>query len=138
MEGHAPLDYEQLVKDVGGQVQNIGDVTIDGQTYSKMRITTDFDSLMNAISDSVGDSGFDTSTFPTDISGPMTIDVTIHKETLLPHTFEANGQFGTGGETMKFAMNFKFFGYNGPVNIPAPPADAKSFSEGFSELMAEE
>ena len=64
MEGHAPLDYEQLVKDVGGEVQNGGDVTIDGKTYTELTITTDFEKLLAAIGNSVGDSGLDTSGLP--------------------------------------------------------------------------
>jgi hypothetical protein len=137
LEGHAPLNYEQLINDLEGEVQNLGDVTIDGTTYSKMRITTDFEKLMGSIANSVGDSGLDTSAFGGDVSGLMTIDILIDKVTLLPYTFDANGQFGMAGETMNFAMNFKFFGYNGPVNIPAAPADAQSFEDGFGDPFAE-
>ena len=107
MEGHAPLDYEQLVKDVGGEVQNGGDVTVDGKTYTELTITTDFEKLLAAIGNSVGDSGLDTSDFPADISGPMTIEILIDKETLLPYTFEANGQFGMGEDSMNFSMTFQ-------------------------------
>jgi hypothetical protein len=137
LDGHAPLDYAQLIEDVGGEVQNLGDVTIDGTTYSKMRITTDFASLMDSIANSMGDSSVDPSEFGLDFSGPMTIDILIDKATLLPYMFEANGQLGMGGETMNFAMNFKFFGYNGPVNIPPAPADAQSFEEGFGEAFGD-
>jgi hypothetical protein len=137
MEGHTPLDYEQLVNDLQGDVQNLGDVTVDGTTYTKMRITTDFDRVMASLANSVGDSGLDTGALPMDISGPLTLDILIDKATLLPYTFDASGQFGTGEQSMTFTMNFKFFGYNGPANIPPAPADAKSFEEGFSEAFGD-
>jgi hypothetical protein len=137
MEGHAPLDYEQLVKDVGGKVETMGEFTIDGRTYNGVRITTNFAGLMNAIANSVGDSGIDASALPVDLSGPITIDIMIDPETLFPYTFDANGQIGAGEESMNFAMNFKFFGYNGPVDIPPPPPDAKSFDEGFSDVFGD-
>lgn len=137
MEGHTPIDYQNLIDSIGGDVQNLGEVTINGKTYTRLRITTDFATLMESITDSVGDSSLDPSTLGADVSGPMTLDITVDPTTLLPHKFEANGQFEVHGQSADFSMLFTFFNYNYPVNKPAPPANAQPFSESFGDSFGE-
>ena len=134
-EGHTPLDYQMLVDSIGGQIQNLGTEVVDGKTVMRLQVTTDFATLMDSIADSVGDSGGDESLFPTDLSGPMALDIMIDPETLLPYKFEAKGEFAMNGQSADFAMTFRFFNYNGPVIIPDPPADAKPFDEGLSDAF---
>jgi hypothetical protein len=134
-EGHTPLDYQKLFDSIGGQVENLGSETVDGKTVTRLRVTTDFATLMDSITDSVGDSGGDESLLPAGLSGPMTLDIMIDPETLLPYKFEATGEFAMNGQSANFAMTFRFFNYNGPVIIPEPPADAKPFDEGFSDAF---
>jgi hypothetical protein len=137
MEGHTPLDYQKLVDDIGGDVQNLGEITIEGKTYTRLRITTDFATLLESVADSVGDSGFDPATLAGDVSGPMTLDITVDPATLLPHKFEAKGQFEVEGQSADFSMLFTFFNYNGAVNIPAPPANAQPFSDAFGDSFGD-
>ena len=132
-EGHTPLDYQKLIDSIGGEVQNLGSETVDGKTITRLRVTTDFATLMDSIADSVGDSGGGESLLPAGLSGPMTLDITIDPETLLPYKFEASGEFAMNGQSAKFAMTFRFFNYNGTVIIPEPPADAKPFDESLSD-----
>ena len=42
------------------------------------------------------------------------------------------------GESMALKMAFKFFDYNGPVDIPEPPADAKPFDEALGDFGTEQ
>jgi hypothetical protein len=133
-DSHTPLDYQTLIDSVGGQVENVGTETVDGKTITRLRITTDLATLMNSISDSVGNSGGDESLFPTEVSGPMTMDILIDPATLLPYKLEAKGEFAVNGQTAGFAMTFRFFNYNGTVIIPEPPADAKPFDQFSDEF----
>ena len=134
-EGHTPLDYQKLIDSIGGEVENLGSETVDGKTITRLRVTTDFATLMDSIADSVGDSGGGESLLPAGLSGPMTLDIMIDPETLLPYKFEASGEFAMNGQSAKFAMTFRFFNYNGTVIIPEPPADAKPFDESFSDAF---
>jgi len=136
-DGHTPLDYQMLVDSIGGQIQNLGTEVVDGKTVMRLQVTTDFATLMDSIADSVGDSGGDESLFPTDLSGPMALDIMIDPETLLPYKFEASGELAMNGQSADFAMTFRFFNYNGTVIIPEPPADAKPFDEGFRDALGD-
>jgi hypothetical protein len=132
MDMHAPLDFQALVDGLDAEVQNLGTEEVGGNTYTRLRITTDLATVLDAMADSVSDDSFGAGMF--DVSGPMTMDILMNPETLLPYTFEANGNFGVGGESMEFKMSFKFFDYNGPVDIPSAPEDAVPFDEGLGDL----
>ena len=136
-DAHTPLDYQQLIDSIGGEVENLGSETVDGKTITRLRVTTDFSTLMASVADSVGNSGGTDSLFPTDVSGPMTLDIMIDPETLLPYKFEAKGEFAVNGQSAAFAMTFRFFNYNGTVIIPEPPADAKPFDSAFGEMFGD-
>ena len=129
LDGHSPLDYQAFVDDVGATVENMGDTTVNGKTYTRLRITTDFGQLMDSVFNSLGGSGLGEGALPMDISGPITMDILMDPATMLPFTFEANGEFNISGESADFKMAFKFFDYNGPVDIPEPPADAVPFDQ---------
>ena len=132
MDMHAPLDFQTLIDGMDAEVKNLGPVEVGGNTYTRLQITTDLATAMDAMADSVSDETFGAGLF--DVSGPMTMDILMNPNTLLPYTFEANGDFNMGGESMEFKMAFKFYDYNGPVDIPAAPEDAAPFSEGLGGL----
>jgi hypothetical protein len=132
MDMHAPLDFQALVGGLDAEVQNLGPEEVGGNTYTRLRIATDLATVMDAMGESVGEDTLGAGLF--DVAAPMTMDILMNPETLLPFTFEANGDFGLGGESMEFRMAFKFFDYNGPVDIPAPPEDAVPFDEGFGDF----
>jgi hypothetical protein len=141
---HAPFDYTALVEGLSG-VEVVGDEEIEGQTYTHLRLETDFATAMAAIADSFETTGFDSSTLPTDaLSGPLVLDLWVDPETGLPYEIEAEGSIdmgAAGADTtvsglsgpMEFRMSFEFESYNGDVDIPEAPKDAKSFVELFSD-----
>ena len=98
-EGHTPLDYQMLIDSIGGEIQNLGTEVVDGKTITRLRVTTDFGTLMDSIADSVSDNGLDDPFFAADLSGPMTLDIMIDPQTLLPYKFEANGELAMNGQS---------------------------------------
>ena len=131
-EGHSPFDYRSLVASLNAKVENLGDTTVFGKTYTRLRITTDLKTMMKDVAgSSFGDNGLDPTLLGVDFSSPVTMDILVDPATLLPFTLEANTKLDFGQESMDFAMKFKFFDYNGPVDIPEPPKDAKPFDKAF-------
>jgi hypothetical protein len=131
-DGHSPLDYRALIEGLDAKVENLGYTQIFGKTYTKLRVSADLAKLMNdVLGTSLGDSGLDQSIFAQQFTFPITMDILVDPETLLPFILEANGKFGTGAEAMDFAMRFQFYDYNGPVDIPDAPKDAKPFDEAL-------
>ncbi len=47
----------------------------------------------------------------------------------------ASGEFAFGADSMVFDTTMLFTGYNEPVEIPAPPADAVSLADFFNGLF---
>src|SRR5437667_11933767 len=131
-EGHSPFDYRSLVDSLNAKVENLGDTTVFGKTYTRLRITTDLKPLMKDVAgSSVGDNGLDPTLLGVDFSSPVTMDILVDPATLLPFTLEASTTLNFGQESMDFAMKFKFFDYNGRVDIPEAPKDAKPFDQAF-------
>jgi len=131
-EGHSPFDYRSLVDSLNAKVENLGDTTVFDKTYSHLRITTDLKKLLQDVAgSSFGDNGLDPTLLGVDFSSPVTMDILVDPATLLPFTLEANTTLNFGQQPMDFAMKFKFFDYNGPVDIPEAPKDAKPFDQAF-------
>lgn len=131
VDGHAPFDYQSLVDDAGATVENLGDTTVDGKTYTRLRITVDMGTLLGTVTGSLGEGGLDEALFPLELDSPMTMEILMDPATLLPYTFEASGDWVVAGETAAFTMAFKFYDYNGPVDIPEAPEDAVPFDDAF-------
>jgi hypothetical protein len=126
---HSPVDYEQVIRSMGGEVENLGPETIDGGTYQHYRGTIAFEDVLASFSDGFGttaDLNLD------EASGPLSLDVWVDTETLLPYMADLQGEIAFGVTPMTFDATLTFLGYNQPVDIPAPPADAVSLSELFS------
>ena len=131
-EGHSPFDFGSLVDSLNAKVENLGDTTVFDKTYTRLRITTDLKKLLaDMAGSSFGDNGLDPTMLGVDFSSPVTMDILVDPATLLPFTLEANTTINFGQESMDFAMKFKFFDYNGPVDIPEAPKDAKPFDKAF-------
>jgi hypothetical protein len=130
LDDHAPFDYQHLVDQLGGDVQHLGTATIDGVPFERYRVTTSLSDVLDSLSKSFGDSSaFGSSELKDALSGPMTFDVWVDPDTLLPRRVEAVGAFGQGAQSAAFTLRMNLTQYNGAVNIPAPPADAKDFSQ---------
>jgi hypothetical protein len=118
---HSVLDYAALIQGVGGDVEDLGDETLDGATYRHYRGSVDFAALVAAFSDASGASsglGLD------DASGALTFDVWVDPDSYLPYKLTASGEFPFGVDSMVFDATMIFTSYNEPVDIPSAPADA--------------
>lgn len=130
LSGHSPFDYQQLIDSLGADIQDLGQESLDGGTYSHYRVSMDLAKVIDAISDSLGSTdSLGTEPLPTDFSGPITMDIWVDPDTLLPYQLRADGSFGTPTESADFAMAMKFLEYNGAVTIPEAPKDAQSLSD---------
>ncbi|MFB3052698.1 MAG: hypothetical protein ACE1ZT_02400 [Dehalococcoidia bacterium] len=129
---HSFVDYAALVESVDGEVQDLGDETIDGGTYRHYRGTMDLADLSAAFNDAVGASeGLDLE----DVSGPLTFDVWVDPDSYLPYKFTAGGEFAFGADAIVFDATMLFTSYNEPVEIPDAPQDAVSLGELFGGLL---
>ncbi len=118
---HSVLDYAALIQGVGGDVEDLGDETLDGATYRHYRGSVDFAALVAAFSDASGasgDLGLD------DASGALTFDVWVDPDSYLPYKLTASGEFPFGIDSLVFDATMLFTSYNEPVDIPGAPADA--------------
>ena len=125
MTDHSIVDYQELVQSLGGEVEDLGEETVDGGTFQHYRAAMDFGDMAVAFSDAFGstsDLGLD------NVSGPLTLDVWVDPDTTLPHRITANGEFAFGADSMVFDATMRFFGYNEPVEIPGAPPDAIPFA----------
>lgn len=125
MTDHSLVDYQDLVQSLGGEVDDLGEETVDGGTFQHYRATLDFADMAAAFSDAFGatsDLGLG------GVSGPLTLDVWVDPDTALPHRITANGEFAFGADSMVFDAAMRFFGYNEPVEIPGAPPDAIPFA----------
>jgi hypothetical protein len=132
LSDHSFVDYQTLIDNLGADVEDLGEETLDGATFRHFRGTLDFAAVAAAFSDAFGatDSlGLDT------VSGPLTFDAWLDPETFLPHEITASGEFAFGADSMTFDATMRFFGYNEPVEIPGAPADAVPFSELLAGLL---
>ncbi len=129
---HSFVDYEAIISNLGGDVQDLGEETVDGSTYRHYRGTLDFGDLTDAFGDAFGvTDGLSLE----DVSGPLTFDVWVDPETVLPYKAAVSGELAFGADSMVFDATMLFTGYNEPVDIPGPPEDAVSFSELFGGLL---
>ena len=122
---HSMVDYQRLIDDLGGDVEDMGEETLDDGTFHHYRAALDFRDLAAAFSDAFGA----TSSLGLDsLKGPVTLDVWLHPDSKLPHRIDARGVFPFGSERLTFNATMRFFGYNEPVEIPGAPPDAVPYA----------
>jgi len=122
---HSMVDYKSVVENLGGEVDDLGRETLDGDSLQHYRTALDFGEMAAAFSDAfgaAGDLGLES------VSGPLTLDVWVDPDTTLPYKVAANGEFAFGAGSMAFDATMRFFGYNEPVEIPGAPPDAVPFA----------
>ncbi len=118
---HSVLDYAALIQGIGGDVEDLGDETLDGATYRHYQGSVDFAALVAAFSDASGASsglGLD------EVSGALTFDAWVDPGSYLPYKVTASGEFPFGIDSIVFDATMLFTNYNEPVDIPGAPADA--------------
>ncbi len=124
VSNHSPIDYQAMVEQLGAEVEDLGQESLDGGTYTHYRATVDMAEAMKAFEETLGTTSF---TVPGGFGGPMVIDMWIEAESLLPYKMTMTGEFGVEGEAMAFDATMRFHDYNQPVEIPGPPANAQPF-----------
>ncbi len=125
VSGHSFVDYAALIGSVGGDIEDLGEETVDGGTYQHYRGTLDFADLSDTFSDTFGaTSGLAL----LHLSGPLTFDAWVAPDTLLPYKLTASGELALDTGSMVFDASMLFTGYNEPVEIPDPPEDAVPFA----------
>jgi len=134
VEGHSPLDYQSLVKSIGGNIQDMGQETLDGRDTQHYRVNIDIASLMDAVTDALGSSGGTSAFGGASASGTMFGDIWVEKDSQLPYRMKADGNFSVSGQSATMTMTIDFLEYNQPVHIPDAPENAKSFTDAFGSL----
>ncbi len=129
---HSFVDYAALVQSVDGDVEDLGDETLDGATYRHYRGSVEIADVSAAFNDAVGASeGLNLE----DASGPLTFDVWVDTDSFLPYKFTVSGEVAFGADAMVFDAELLFTSYNEPVEIPDAPQDVVSLSELFDGLL---
>lgn len=139
----ALLDYSGLVEQLaaGGQVEHVGQEEIDGTNTVHYRVSGDLQSLIGAFSGALsatGDNAFAQQILGSTLAGPVTIDLWLGTEDLLPYKLAASAEIVAGAEgTMALSLMANLGDYNESVSVPEAPAEAKTFTELFGELGLE-
>jgi hypothetical protein len=146
LSDQSPFDYSALIESLGGdvQVQDLGVEDVNGHSTRHYRVSSDFATLMEAVSGAFGQD-LGGQPFPMDdIAGPVVMDLWLDTETFLPYQLTAKGSFvvdqdpieGVPG-TLSFNMNIVIEEYNGDVTFPDPPADAIDFANFGDEMFGD-
>jgi hypothetical protein len=136
----ALLDYAGLVEQLsaGGQIEHVGQEEIDGTNTVHYRVSGDLQSLIGAFSGALsatGDNAFAQQILGSTLTGPVTIDLWLGTEDLLPYKLAATAEIAGGTEgTMALSLTANLGGYNESVSVPEAPAEAKTFAELFGDL----
>ncbi len=133
LASHSPFDYSGLLQEIGGEIEDLGEE--DG--YQHLRFSADIGDVIDALGNSLDSGGTGSDATFADLAGPLTMDVWLDSETLLPDRFEAHGEFDAGVDVADFEMSMRFFGYDEPVDIPDAPEHAQPFADLFSDFKAE-
>ncbi len=118
---HSIVDYAAIIESLGGEIEDLGEETVDGGTYQHYRGTVDFSTIAAAFGDTFE------ATEAMDLentSGPLTFDAWVDPETFLPYVLTATGEFAFGVSAMAFDATMRFTDYNEPVVMPGPPKGA--------------
>jgi hypothetical protein len=123
-EDQGPVNYVDALEGLTDIVK-LSDETIDGETYWHYHAALDLDALADEIPSDVIDPGLIDQA--ADALSGTSMDIYIDPETLLPrrYTMELTMEFAQEEFTMTMAMDF--LEYNGDVDMPDAPTDAKEF-----------
>jgi hypothetical protein len=134
------FDYGSMVQQMAadGKIEHVGQEEIDGHNTVHYRVAGDLQSLIAAFSGALGatgDNAFADQILSSTASGPITLDLWLGTEDLLPYKMTAKADISAGTEAaMAMELSANFGSYNESVTIPEAPAEAKTFAEVFGEL----
>jgi hypothetical protein len=127
---HSFVNIAEIIQSLGGDVEDLGEETMDGGTYEHYRGTLDFADLTNAFSDAFNATA---GLALLQLGGPLTFDAWVNPDTFLPYMLTGTGELttaapGTETDAMTFDASMRFTGYNGAVEIPSAPENAVPFA----------
>ncbi|MBI5287878.1 MAG: hypothetical protein HY873_02770 [Chloroflexi bacterium] len=129
LDNHGIVDFQDLADKLEDAEQLPND-DIDGTTYAHYRGEFDYADLINDPSASQFITG-ETRELLKDSTGAVSVDTWVDPDTLLPRriVMDMDVEMGSLGQDMQMTMTMDFLEYNGEVNIPDAPADARPLSE---------
>ncbi len=137
------LDYGSLVEQLSaqGQIEHVGQEEINGHNTAHYRVTGDLQTLIGAFSGALsatGDNAFAQQILGSQVTGPVSVDVWLGTEDLLPYKMVAGADLSAGTEgTLAMSLTANLGNYNETVAIPDAPTEAKTFAELFGDLGLE-
>jgi hypothetical protein len=145
LSDQSPFDYSALVEGLSDdvQVQDLGTEDLAGRSVHHYRVSSDFLTIMEAMSGAFGDD-YAGESFPMDeLSGPVVMDLWLDTATFLPYKLTAKGSFvvdedpiaGVPG-TFSFNMSIVIDEYNGDIAFPEPPANAIDMADITNDPFA--
>ncbi len=135
LSSHSLFDYDSLLGGLGGGVTFVGEESLRGETVAHYRVNADLNQLLDSISQAM--SGQMGEVLPSGgASSPMTMDIWVGKESLLPSRVSASGMLAMDSVNMSMDMTMDFYGYNEPVSLPDAPKDAKSLTDALTGFLA--
>jgi len=128
VEQRGPMDYSAITEQLEG-LEQLPDDTIDGVTYLHYGGALDFAKLMGEVPEGMIDPAV-----LDQVSGSLDqvhVELWLDRENYLPYRADMSMDFSAGAEMPSFSMEMSMlsFDYNEPVDIPEPPADARSIDE---------
>lgn len=123
---HSPIDILALG---GGAATTtaIGLESIDGDKYAHYQRAVDAGTLMGALADAYGSQG--QIMLANRFSGPITTDVWLDPDTLLPRRIRANGTFSYLGASTRLSLTVDITDLNHVDGLPAAPKSATPLSQ---------
>ena len=122
MNNRGLFDYDAQAAMLSG-VTHAPDEYIDDVAYNHFQGTLDFQSLLGALPPDLLDPS--TTAAVQAASGPVTIDILLDKTTNLPRRQTVSMELDVNGTSMSMDMRMAVTEYNGEVNIPGAPEDAR-------------
>jgi hypothetical protein len=125
LDNRALIDLEML-GEIDEWIEELPDTTIDGESVHHLRMEPDWATIMEDAG-SVLPSGI-----PIDLDGMegnVVADIYVHTGSELPRRLVMTMDMSMFGETVTMVLTMDFLEYDGPVDIPEPPADARRASE---------
>jgi hypothetical protein len=119
------IDMEMLAE-IDEWIEELPDTTIDGDAVHHLRMEPDWATIMEEAGSLLP------SDIPTDLfgmEGNVVADIYVHTGTELPRRLAMTIDMLMFGEAMSMVVTMDFLEYDGPVDIPEPPADARRASE---------
>jgi len=129
VENRGAVDYRGITEQLDGLTQ-LPDETLEGVAYLHYEGTMDLAEAMEDVPEGLYDPEM-----LEQVEGvlqPVSVEVWLDRETYLPRRTDIEMTFDVEGSAFSMEMSMEFSGYNEPVTIPEPPADARPLDAGVA------